>query len=855
MSSGSPGTNPLAVENLRREAAARGVAPERLVFAQRMERLEEHLARHRLADLFLDTFHYNAHATANHALWAGLPVLTRPGETFASRVGASLLQAVGLPELIAGSTQEYEAMALDLATHPEKLRALRDRLAAQRTTSALFDTPRFTRHLEDGYTQIWIRYQSGLLPTDIRVVASREPAVVPGLPEVPAPELFARAVAAQQAGSLEAAAELYRAVLAAEAGHPPTLSNLSVILKDLNQLPAALASVDRAIVAAPDFADAWYNRGLILIELQRLEEALASYDRAVALKPDYADAWYNRGLVLSALKKPAAAVASFDRVIALDPDYAKAYSSKGVALHELSRPDEALAACDRAIAINPDDSGAHYNRGKVLQGLKRWDEAAASYECAVGIEPGRFNAEAMAQHCRMLVCNWDDYDRLTYKLLGQINMGELVAAPFPILAFPASPGLLQHCAVAFAKARLPEQPLPLVRSVRPPREKIRLGYFSADFYNHPVGLLTAELFERHDRSRFEVIGFSCYPSPDDAVHRRLRTAFDRFVPVSGQSDAEAARLVRELEIDIAIDLGGHTENSGVGIFAHRPAPVQLHYLGFAGTLGLPYIDYLVADPVVIPEQQRRHYTEKIIYLPDSYMTGDSRLRIADRAFTRAEFGLPAEGFVFCCFNNSYKITPDLFAIWMRLLARVEGSVLWISGTNPLAEENLRREAAARGVAPARLVFSERMVRLEDHLARHRLADLFLDTFHYNAHATANHALWAGLPVLTCPGETFASRVGASLLNAVGLPELIAGSHQEYEALALDLATDPEKLRALRDRLAGQRLSSPLFDTPRFVRHLEEGYTQIWERQRAGLPPADIRVVTAPRHLEERSPGR
>jgi predicted O-linked N-acetylglucosamine transferase (SPINDLY family) len=325
------------------------------------------------------------------------------------------------------------------------------------------------------------------------------------------------------------------------------------------------------------------------------------------------------------------------------------------------------------------------------------------------------------------------------------------------------------------------------------------------------------------------------------VRARLRAAFDQFVTVTGQSDAEVARLVRELDIDIAIDLGGYTNNSGLGVFAHRPAPVQLHYLGYAGTLALPYVDYLVADPVVIPAEQRRHYSEKLITLPDSYMVGDATLRIADRAFTRAECGLPAEGLVFCCFNDSDKLTPELFDVWMWLLAQVEGSVLWLAGTNPLAVANLRREAAARGVAPERLVFAERMAQLEDHLARHRLADLFLDTFHYNAHATANHALWAGLPVLTCPGETFASRVGASLLTAIGLPELIAGSPREYAALALDLATDPGKLRAIKDRLAANRATFPLFDTPRFVRHLEEGYTQIWGRHQAGLPPEDVHI--------------
>ncbi len=548
--------------------------------------------------------------------------------------------------------------------------------------------------------------------------------------------------------------------------------------------------------------------------------------------------------MLHGQKKLGEAIACYDQVIALVPEHARAYSSKGVALFGLNRREEALAAYDCAIAVAPDFAASYFNRGEALQQLKRWDEAIASYERALALQPDTLYAIGNSLYCQMNICKWDDFQPLADKLLRQLETDEALVVPFPVLALPSTAAQQQRCAVAFGKEKHPEQPTHLPWPARSARSRIRLGYFSADFHLHPVAHLTAELIERHDRSRFEVVGFSYGYSPQDAMHRRLRVAFDRFVPVAGQGDAEIARLAREMEIDIAIDLGGVTTNARPGIFAHRPAPLQLHYLGYACTLGLPYIDYLVADPVVLPDETRQYFSEKIIYPPDSYMAGDFRLQVSDRVFTRAEFGLPVEGFVFCCFNNSYKITPELFAVWMRLLDRVEGSVLWLSGTNPLAVENLRREAAARGVAPERLVFAQRMERLEEHLARHRLADLFLDTFLYNAHATANHALWAGLPVLTCPGETFASRVGASLLQAVGLPELIAGSTQEYEAMALDLATHPEKLRALRDRLAAQRTTSALFDTPRFTRHLEDGYTQIWIRYQSGLLPTDIRVVAS-----------
>jgi len=372
-------------------------------------------------------------------------------------------------------------------------------------------------------------------------------------------------------------------------------------------------------------------------------------------------------------------------------------------------------------------------------------------------------------------------------------------------------------------------------------DKIRIGYFSADFYSHPVAYLTAELFELHDRSRFEVLGFSYGKSSQDSVRLRLEQGFDRFIDVRQQSDQQIAELARTLEVDIAIDLCGHTQDTRSGLFAQSLAPVQAHYLGYAGTLGADFIDYLIADPIVIAEDHLDDYAERIVFLPDSFMVSDRQRYIDPHRFTRTEAGLPESGFVFCAFNNPNKITPEVYDVWMRILREIENSVLWLSVRNQWSMPNLRKEAEQRGVSGDRIIFTPFLAESGLHLARHRLADLFLDTFYYGAHTTANDALWAGLPVLTYMGDTFASRVGASLLSAIGLPELITYTQEEYQALAIALARDPERLQRIKNKLAVNRDTAPLFDTPRFTRHLEAAYIQMWQRQQAGLTPEHIHI--------------
>jgi predicted O-linked N-acetylglucosamine transferase (SPINDLY family) len=379
---------------------------------------------------------------------------------------------------------------------------------------------------------------------------------------------------------------------------------------------------------------------------------------------------------------------------------------------------------------------------------------------------------------------------------------------------------------------------PIAKRAR--QEKIRIAYYSADYHNHATAYLMAELFELHDRNRFELVAFSFGPHQKDDMSARVSSAFDRFVDVRDKSDAEVAQLSRDMEVDIAIDLKGFTADQRAGIFALRAAPIQVSFIGYPGTMGADYMDYLIADHTLIPEVSRQCYTEKIAYLPNSYQVNDRKRVIADKRYTREELGLPPTGFVYCCFNNNYKITPDTFEGWMRILKQVQGSVLWLLEDNPTAANNLRKEAEARGVGAQRLIFAPRMP-LPEHLARHRAADLFMDTLPCNAHTTASDALWAGLPVLTCAGESFASRVAASLLTAIDLPELVTTTQEQYETLAIDLATKPEKLAKIGGKLEANRFTTPLFDTVEFVRHIEAAYTQIYERYQADLPPDHIHV--------------
>jgi predicted O-linked N-acetylglucosamine transferase (SPINDLY family) len=835
--------NPSAANNLRLAVTASGTAPTRLIFAKRMP-LAEHLARHRLADLFLDTLPCNAHTTCSDALWVGLPVLTCVGEGFASRVAASLLTALGLPELITTRLEEYEALAFKLATHPEQLAALKQNTLNNRLSYPLFNTALFTEHFESALQAMFDRYQAGLAPDHIYISAPADTAKL--LPaEVPPVQnhidLFQQAFSLHQQGQLAQAERLYEQLLTQQPQHIDGLHFFGVLCNQRGQSQRAVELINQSLAIAPNNAAAHSNLGLALQELKRFDEALASYDRALAIKPNNTEAHYKRGDILRDLKRLDEALASYDRALTIKPDYIEVLSNRGMVLRDLKRLDDALSNYQHILAIKPDAAEAEHGCGVILQDLKRYNEAIVHYGHALAIKPDLAFIFGTRLYLKRNVCDWQAIDNDLAQLIKKIDRGEQAAIPFSVLAMTACVAVQKKTAETYTETVHPNNFLlpPLTKHTH---TKIKIAYFSSDFRHHPVAYLMAELFERHDKSRFEVIAFSLHvTNHKDDMRLRLEAAFDQFIDVSDQSDEQIVRLARELELDIAVDLTGCTDGGRTGIFAMRVAPIQVNYLGYSATMGADYMDYLLADRVLIPDEYQPYYTEKIAYLPNSYMASDSTRLISDRKFTRTELGLPAQGFVFCCFNNAYKITPSVFAIWMRLLHQIEGSVLWLSESNADATRNLQREATKLGISADRLIFAERLPLVSEHLARHRLADLFLDTLPYNAHTTSSDALWAGLPVLTCVDEAFASRVAASLLSAVGLPELITSNADDYEALAIQLATHPEQLAALKQKLATNRLTYPLFNTALFTQHFESALQAMFDRYQAGLAPDHIYV--------------
>ena len=608
-------------------------------------------------------------------------------------------------------------------------------------------------------------------------------------------------------------------------------------LADLTQ---ALDSYDRALALRPDLVAAHINRGVVLRELQRFPEALASLDEAIRLSPTHGGAYNNRGTVLLALGDPVAALASFEVAVHLQPDNINALNNRGVAMDVLRRSEAAVAIFDTILRLNPNYTEAHFNRGNALKSLLRFEEAVVDFQKAVDLGDKRAFLVGTLAHTKKMVCDWSSFDADVAAMTDGLLRGEKIAPPHEVVAAIDSSLLQRRAAEIWDQhTRDSDGASPAFLS-RARCGKVRVGYFSPDFRNHPVAYLTAELFERHDRARFDITAFSLDTPGEDAMRARLRATFDRFLEVATKSDAQIVALARELEIDIAVDLTGYTANGRAGIFARRAAPVQVGYLGFPGTMGADFMDYIVADSIVIPPASAQYYVEKVIYLP-CFQPNDTARAIAPTP-SRAAMGLPEKGVVFCCFNQPYKLNPVVFDSWVRILKQVEDSVLWFSGLNAAAMRNLQAEAVRRGVDPGRLIFASRVPTAAEHLARQRCADLFLDALPYNAHTTASDALWVGLPVLTCIGESYAARVAASLLTAIGMPELTTTTREDYEAMAVDLARAPQKIAALKDKLARNRLTTPLFDIEMLTRKLEDAYRQIHGRARDGLPPAHITAV-------------
>lgn len=614
-------------------------------------------------------------------------------------------------------------------------------------------------------------------------------------------------------------------------------------LAALKRFEEALVSLKRAVELNSRYIEAHCACGHILQELGRHEEAVSCYDAAISLEPDSVHlfpAYCSRAFVLKDLKRLAEALASYDRAIELKSDDADVYLNRAGILQELGFHEDAISSFDRAIVLKPTFVEAFQGRGFSLLNRGRHDMAIASFDQAIALQPDRKYLAGFRRYAQMQVCDWNGIVSYLEQLEKDLRAHRPATAPFPVLSLVDSPLLHRLAAEIWVAEECPPDDRLGAIPHRSTPGKIKVGYFSADFRNHPVSLLTAELFENHDRSAFEIIAFAFGPRVQDAVRARLERAFDRFIDVSEMSDWDVAEIARGLELDIAVDLGGFTEFARPKVFAMRAAPIQMSYIGYLGTMGAPYMDYLLADPVIIPPAEQHYYSEKIIYLP-SYQVNDSKRAPVDSALTRAELGLPQMGFIYSSFNSNYKITPATFDMWMRILARVEGSSLFLYAGNEIAERNLRAAAAQRMVDPDRIIFGKHLQQA-DYLARFRAMDLFLDTLPYNAGTTASDALWAGLPVLTLAGRGFAGRVAASLLTAVGLPELVAQTAEEYEEKAVRLAADSRQFHDIKRKLSQNRLTTTLFDTHSFTRCLEAAYVQVHERRRAGLLPETVIVA-------------
>lgn len=634
------------------------------------------------------------------------------------------------------------------------------------------------------------------------------------------------------------AAKAYQAAIALRDNWKEPHCYLCDTLRVLGQLDQALEACKTAIAIDAKYAEGHNNIANVYREMKAFDKAQEHYRIAVTLEPTYADAWYNLGILHHDLQQHEAAIACYEEALKYKPNESKTYYNMGISKQGIGDLDAARHYYEKAIALDPSYSTAYFNLGCVHNLKGQMKAAADAFEIA--LEKGRGEQPSTRVnlfHARQHLCEWDRFDALREEVLEPALAWDskgLSPSPFPFLSMPVTISAEEHLRLARHHARSIEAQVvePFTHGAPQDKKRLKVGYVSADFHNHATAHLMLGLFARHDRDQFEIYCYSAGPEDDSSYRRRIRSDSDYFVDISRLNAAEAARLMHEDGIDILIDLKGYTRDSDPLIFAYRPAPIQVTWIGYPGPLGADFIDYVLTDKVVTPPPMQEWYTERFVYLPNCYQVNDSEQAIADDKPTRAECGLPDEGFVFCCFNTPYKIEPMIFGHWMEILKAVPGSVLWLIGGSDRSRSNLIKEAEARGVDGERLIFASRMPK-DQHLARHRLADLFLDSFYYNAHTTASDALWAGLPVLTCPGEHFASRVGASLLEAVGMPELIMATFEDYKAEAIRLARKPKALTAIRKKLADKRLTTPLYDTDRFARNLDHALQLMWRRWREG----------------------
>ncbi len=809
-------SNQWANENLKKEAASRGIDPSRLVFADLL-RLDYHLARLPNANLFLDTLPCNAHTTASDALWAGLPLITCSGRSFAARVAGSLLTAIDLPELITSDLDSYKSLALELAHDSGKLNKIKEKLKKSRDACVLFDTVHYKDNLQRIFEHMTELQQAGSSPetfyvSELKNRPQRQPVNLtkaqsrkfnfedtPGSQEITLEDVIKKHIA----GDIGFAKKGYQAFI--DAKHPDitSYSNLASIYFQENNIEKAIELLRGGLEINPDYVDAWMKLGSLL-EVQKKgdyqHEVINCYKKAIQLKPDHAIAHFSLGNVLAEQKQIEQAISSLQNAISLQPDYAL----------------------------------AHFNLGGILSKQGTLDEAARAFFEASQIDHTFKSAVGKFWHARMHMCDWSEYDGILSSIQSESSSINLtsdiskVTSPFTLLNIFDNPALHLKTSKEYLRARLAtiQFPEPLCAGYRKEAgNPIKIAFLSADFHNHATAILMAGLLELFDKDQFEIYAVSFSQNDNSGMQKRIHSAFDHFYEVIDKSDKEVAEIIASQGIDIAVDLKGFTQDSRPAILAYRPAPIQVNYLGYPGSMGANFIDYIIADPFVIPEKEQSHYSENIIYLPDSYQVNDHHRETHPDQPSRESCGLPTDGFIFCCFNQSYKITPDVFDVWMELLKETPGSVLWLLDSNQWANENLKREADSRGVNPSRLIFAGQLP-VDQHLARIQNADLFLDTFPCNAHTTASDALWVGLPLITCSGRGFATRVAGSLLKAVDLEELITTDPESYKTLAIELSHNPEKINQIKTKLKENHETWSLFNTEEYTKNLQKGFSKI-----------------------------
>ncbi|KIL98801.1 TPR domain protein putative component of TonB system [Paramagnetospirillum magnetotacticum MS-1] len=654
-------------------------------------------------------------------------------------------------------------------------------------------------------------------------------------------------LACRAAGRLEEAIDAFAKAAEMAPGLAKAHGNLGGALFAAGRWVDAVDAWARALALEPRHADVRSDMGVALAKLGRLDEAVDCFRQASEIDPGNPGHGYNLGRALHDLGRLEEALQSYAQVIALDPCHLSAHLNSGVIFKKAGDYDQALAAYDRVLELDPANGAASLNRGKTLFELGRLEEALEAYTTARNLMPDDADALSELVHLRKVVCDWPGIEAEEEACRRMVADGNPGIDPLVFLSIPASTEEQARCGNLWGRMLCSDRAASVQGVSFAPRNgdavspKIKIGYLAADFHNHPVANLSAGIYDRHDRSRFEISAYSLGPDDGSPMRQRLEASFDRFVDLREVASGDAARRIHADGIDILVDLSGFTKNTRPEILACRPAPVQINFLGFPATMGVDWLDYILADAVIAPRDQQEHYAEKLVHLPHSFLPFGDHPPVGEPSQPRAAHGLPEDAFVFCCINNSFKFRPQTFDVWAEILHQVPRGVLWLLDRGPLSRDNMNREMAGRGIDPARLVFAQR-VDLAEHMARHRLADLFLDSFPFNAITTASDALWSGLPVLTWMGESFVSRGASSLLLALGLPELVTASPEAYKAEAIRLAREPERLRMLKDRLDTRRQTpAPLFDTEIFTRDLEKAYVQMVARSRAGLPPEPFAV--------------